>query len=113
MLAALAFWQRERLHDPALLRGLGALLVGELLLLPTVFKVGTSLNLIAVAEPAAIALGASGIVVLLRARGAGATRVALGAAGVCAGLVALQSASLVAQPGAPAGVRAAVLGARL
>jgi hypothetical protein len=101
VLAALALWQRARLLDQALLRGLGALVAGELLLLPTVFKVGTSLNLIAVIEPAAIALGASGVIVLLRAERVRTTRLALAAAIACAALVALQSASLVASPEHP------------
>jgi hypothetical protein len=102
--AALAWPLRDRLRDPALLRALGALLLGELLLLPTVFKDGTSLNLIAVIEPAAVAVAAGATVALVSGAGFGSRRAsctALAAIAVCGALALVQSASLVLSPEDP------------
>ncbi len=124
--AALAWRLRARLRDAALLRALGALLLGELALLPTVFKQGTSLNLIAVVEPAAVALAASAVTLLVaeatgrpgdrrpradqpRATGRGRRarhlfkprRLALAAVAACGTLVVAQSLSLVLSPADP------------
>jgi hypothetical protein len=98
--AALAWWLRDRLSDAALLRSLGALLAGELLLVPTVIKLGTSLNLLAVIEPTAIALAAAGVIALLRADVRGRGRLVT-AACACGALALAQSASLVATPEHP------------
>lgn len=98
--AALAWPLRARLRDPALLRALGALLLGSLALVPTVFKEGTSLNLIAVIEPAAVALAASAAIVLARVEHA-RRGLALGAVAACAALALAQSASLVLSPEDP------------
>jgi hypothetical protein len=98
--AALAWPLRARLRDPALLRALGALLLGSLALVPTVFKEGTSLNLIAVIEPAAVALAASAAIVLVEVEHA-RRGLALGAVAACAALALAQSASLVLSPEDP------------
>lgn len=103
--AGLAWWLAERLADPALVRSLGALLIGELLLLPTVLKQGTSLNLLAVVEPTAVVLGAGGVVALLRGarrtRSAALTRAVGAAVAACAVTAGLQSASLLLSPDDP------------
>lgn len=106
--AALAWPLRARLRDPALLGALGALLLGELALVPTVFKEGTSLNLIAVIEPAAVALAASAVIALLRGAelggrpaAAGARAAGLAAVAACGALALAQSASLMLSPEDP------------
>lgn len=100
--AALAWPLRARLHDAALLRALGALLLGGLALLPTVFKEGTSLNLIAVIEPAAVALAASAAIALSRrGRLPERRRLALAAVLACGAFALAQSASLVLSPSDP------------
>jgi len=105
--AALAWQLRERLADVALVRSLGALLIGELLLVPTVLKQGTSLNLIAVVEPTAVVLAAAGAFALLHggrnlvAGRARASRRAVAVLTACAVAAGLQSASLVLSPDDP------------
>ena len=103
--AALAWRMRERLADQALVRSLGTLLIGELLLVPTVLKQGTSLNLLAVVEPTAVVLAAGGVVALLRgARSPGSAavpRAAVAAVAACAVTAGLQSASLLLSPDDP------------
>lgn len=103
--AGLAWWLRAWLADLALVRCLGTLLIGELLLVPTVLKQGTSLNLLAVVEPTAVVLAAGGVVALLRAaRSPGSAALPRAAAAVvaaCAVTVGLQSASLLLSPDDP------------
>ena len=62
LLALLAWRQRDRSADPALVRTLSALVVGAALLLLTLVKEGSFLQVVVVLEPAALALGAAGLV---------------------------------------------------
>ena len=104
LLAAVAWRLREHLGDPSLLRALAFLLAGQLVLVATTFKEGTSLNLIAVIEPAALVLAASGTVALLRHTASRRSAGAIGtraAAATCILLLAGQSASLLLSPSNP------------
>lgn len=103
--AALAWRLRARLADFRLLRSLGTLMIGELLLVPTVLKQGTSLNLLAVIEPTAVVLAAAGVVALGRGERSpsrsAVPRAAVAVLAVCAATTGLQSASLVLSPDDP------------
>lgn len=95
--AALAWPARRALADLPLLRGLAAAAAGSLLLLVTLFKHGSYLTVVLVAEPPLLCLAAAGVVGAVRA---GATRrVAL--AGAAGALAAAQVGSLLLAPGDP------------
>ncbi|MGH2841023.1 MAG: hypothetical protein ACRDKY_09395, partial [Solirubrobacteraceae bacterium] len=64
-LAALAWHERARLHDPDLVRTLLAACAGALLLFATLFKHGSYLTLMVVLEPPLVALAAGGVVAAL------------------------------------------------
>jgi hypothetical protein len=94
-IAAIAL--RRRAADPALLRSLLGALAGALLVLGTLLKQGSYLNVLVVAEPPALSLAAFGAVALWEAR----ARVALAAAAVGAVLGVVEIGSLLASPGDP------------
>ncbi|HEV7459519.1 MAG TPA: hypothetical protein VGN78_03200 [Solirubrobacteraceae bacterium] len=94
-IAAIAL--RRRAADPALLRSLLGALAGALLVLGTLLKQGSYLNVLVVAEPPALSLAAFGAVALWEAR----VRVALAAAAVGAVLGVVEIGSLLASPGDP------------
>jgi hypothetical protein len=95
VVAAIAL--RSRAADPALLRALLGALAGALLVLVTLLKQGSYLNVLVVAEPPALTLAAFGAVALWEARARAA--VAVAAAGVLLG--AVEIGSLLASPGDP------------
>jgi hypothetical protein len=95
--AALAWPARRATEDPALLRSLAAAALGSLLLLLTLFKHGSYLTAVVVAEPPLLCLAVAGAVTAIRARAV--ARLAL--AGLAATLVAAQVGSLLASPGDP------------
>jgi hypothetical protein len=90
---------RARARDPALLRALLGALAGALLVLGTLLKQGSYLNVLVVAEPPALALAAFGAVALWERRAV--APVALAAAGAGAALWAVEAGSLLASPGDP------------
>ena len=94
LLALLAWRLRARSADPALVRTLAALVVGSALLLLTLVKDGSFLQVVAVLEAPALALGAAGLVWTYREGRVGLTALAA----VCAVVVALQSVSLLVDP---------------
>jgi len=94
-IAAIAL--RRRAADPALLRSLLGALAGALLVLGTLLKQGSYLNVLVVAEPPALSLAAFGAVALWETR----ARVALAAAAVGAVLGVVEIGSLLASPGDP------------
>ena len=104
VLAALAWPQRARLHDPDLARSLLAAGAGSLLLLATLLKSGSYLTVMIVAEPPLVCLAACGVVAALDRDQVTATRararvrlvVALAAA-----LATAQIVSLLASPDDP------------
>lgn len=117
LLAALAWRMRSRSADPALMRTLAALAVGAALLVLTLLKDGSYLTVLVVLEAPLLVLAAAGLVWATRewaARerapaGAGGGHVATGGGSrsprgvlatgaVLAGLVAVQSVSLLASP---------------
>ena len=89
---------RARAADPALLRALLGALAGALLVLVSLLKQGSYLNVLVVAEPPALTLAAFGAVALWEAR----ARVALGAAAAGGLLGAVEIGSLLASPSDPA-----------
>ena len=94
LLALLAWRLRARSADPALVRTLAALLVGSGLMLITLVKDGSFLQILVVLEAPALVLSAAGLVWVRQEQG-----LALQVAGAAAALfVALQSASLLAAP---------------
>jgi hypothetical protein len=95
VVAAIAL--RSRAADPALQRSLLGALAGALLVLITLLKQGSYLNVLVVAEPPALTLAAFGAVALWEAR----ARVALAAAGAGALLGAVEIGSLLVSPGDP------------
>lgn len=106
VLAALAWPARAALADRDLARSLLAAALGSLLLLATLFKHGSYLTVLVVAEPPLLCLAACGVASLLSPAGAiGRTRAwrlrALAGAAAVALLVA-QAASLLAAPDDPA-----------
>lgn len=88
---------RARAADPALLRAVLGALAGALLVLVTLLKQGSYLNVLVVAEPPALTLAAFGAVALWEAR----ARVALAAAAAGVALGALEVGSLLVSPGDP------------
>jgi hypothetical protein len=94
---AAAIGLRARAADPALWRSLLGALAGALLVLGTLIKQGSYLNILVVAEPPALVLGAFGVVALWRER----ARAALAAAAAGALLGAVEVGSLLASPGDP------------
>ncbi len=100
LLASLAVAFRARCHDQPLLRTLIGLFASSLILVGSVAKLGSDLNVLTAVEPSGVALAATGVILLFRAEGT--YRLALrAAAAACALLVTLQSASLVLSPGDP------------
>lgn len=98
--AALAWpaWRSTASEDDrALLRTLAAAAAGSLLLLLTLFKHGSYLTVVLVAEPPLLCLAAAGVVTAVRERAAG--RLAL--AGAAAVLAAIEVGSLLASPADP------------
>ncbi len=107
VLVALGAWLlRDRVADRALLETLLALLLSVSLLLATLYKHGTYLQVIVPLEPPAVALAATTVVLLWRELRAGAAppSVVAASAAVVAGLglTAAQSASVLARPTSPA-----------
>jgi hypothetical protein len=103
LLAVLAFAYRARCHDEPLLRTLIALFASSLILLGSVAKLGSDLNVLAVVEAPGVALAAAGLILLFTG---GPVRVPLhravrAVAVFCAILVVVQSASLVLSPSDP------------
>lgn len=94
LMALLAWRLRARGDDPALVRTLAALVAGAALLLLTLLKEGSFLQVVAVLEAPTLALGAAGLVWSYREGRVAVT--ALGA--VCAAFMALQSVSLLVDP---------------
>ena len=94
VLALLAWRLRARSLAPALLRTLAALVVGSALLLLTLVKDGSFLQVVAVLEAPALILAAAGLVWTVRENRL-APRVV---AAVCAAFMVLQSFSLLASP---------------
>lgn len=88
---------RGRAADPALLRSLVGALAGALLVLGTLLKQGSYLNVLVVAEPPALTLAAFGAVALWEAR----ARAALTAAAAGAALGVVEIGSLLASPADP------------
>ena len=106
VLAALAWPARAALADADLARSLLAASLGSLLLLATLLKHGSWLTVMVVAEPPLLCLAACGVAAGLGGRDApiptGAVRRARAIAGVAAvGLLAAQTASLLAAPDDP------------
>ena len=117
-IAALGWPLRHRARDPRLLVSLAALVAGSAALLLTLAKHGSYLNVIAVAEPPLVALVTCSLWWLFASVSPAPTRpqgdraplpadrrgvrFARGAAVLAAGLVAAQSASLLASPAEPA-----------
>jgi hypothetical protein len=108
LLAALAVAFRARAADPPLLRALLALFVATLVLVGSVAKLGSDLNVIAVAEPAGVALGTAGLLWLylwlfktpaMPRRRLGPALA--GGAAACLALLALESGSLLVSPDDP------------
>lgn len=104
VLAALAWPERERLHDPDLARSLLVASCGSLLLLATLVKSGSYLTAMIVVEPPLVALAACGVVGAFRRRRTAtrSSRVRLVAAAAATALAAGQVASLLAAPDDPA-----------
>jgi len=102
VLAALAWPQRARLHDPDLARSLLAACAGSLLLLTTLLKSGSYLTVMIVAEPPLVCLAACGVVAAL-SRHPGAAPSARGRLVVvlAAALAAAQIVSLLVSPDDP------------
>ena len=108
VLAALAWPRRAALADAELARTLLAAGIGSLLLLATLFKHGSWLTVMVVAEPPLLCLAACGVAALLGERGAAAARAwrwrwrrrAIVAAAAAALLVA-QAGSLLVAPDDP------------
>jgi len=94
--AAFAWRLRDRARDRALLRTLVAFALGSLLLLATVAKRGSYLNVVVVAEPALLALACCGAAWTVHDR----SRARLLWAACAAGL-ALQTGSLLISPDSP------------
>ncbi|MFL5818534.1 MAG: hypothetical protein ACJ76L_13155 [Conexibacter sp.] len=91
-------WRSAASEDErALLRTLAAAAMGSLLLLLTLFKHGSYLTVVLVAEPPLLCLAAAGVVAAARARATG--RLAL--AGAAAVLAAIEVGSLLASPADP------------
>ncbi|MBW3653356.1 MAG: hypothetical protein KY433_07125 [Actinobacteria bacterium] len=102
VLAALAWPQRDRLHDRDLARSLLAASVGSLLLLATLLKNGSYLTAMIVVEPPLVCLAACGVVSALRRQpGAPRTRARIVVA-LASALVAAQVGSLLVAPDDPA-----------
>lgn len=95
--AALAWPARRAVADAALLRALAALALGALLLLLTLFKHGSYLTAVLVAEPPLLCLAAAGVTAAVRARSL-ARQALAAAAGV---LLVVEVASLLLSPGDP------------
>lgn len=95
--AALAWVLRHRLHDRPLALSLAAASAGSLLLLATLFKHGSSLTVLVVAEPPLLCLAAAGVAAAWRARARGL----LALAGAALLLAVVQVGSLLAQPDDP------------
>ena len=98
--AVAAIALRSRARDEALLRALLGALGGALLVLGTLLKQGSYLNVVVVAEPPALALAAFGAVALWERRAVAPA--ALAAAALGAALWAVEVGSLLASPGDPA-----------
>jgi Dolichyl-phosphate-mannose-protein mannosyltransferase len=98
LLAALAWPYRARALDPRLLGTLAALLGGCLLLAGSLFKDGSSLNVITPAEPPAVALAAAG---LAWAWSAGGNALLRAASAALVALLLAQSAALLLSPQDP------------
>jgi hypothetical protein len=88
----------KRADDPRLFATVAAVGVAALILVATITKTGTYLNAIVLLEPPLVAIGASGIVWLLRE---GGRRWALAAVTAAVLLGAVQSASFAAAPDDP------------
>jgi hypothetical protein len=88
---------QARAADPALLRAVTGALAGALLVLVTLLKQGSFLNVLVVAEPPALTLATFGGVALWEAR----ARLALAAAAAGAVLGVAEVGSLLASPGDP------------
>jgi hypothetical protein len=96
--AALAVRWRTRARSPQLLTAVVAGAVGTLVLLLTLFKRGSYLNVLVVVEPPLLILAACGITWLLERRGAPISRAIVAAAAL---LVAVQVGSLLSSPRDP------------
>src|SRR5438270_11040816 len=94
---AAAIVLRARAGDPALLRALLGALAGTLLVLGTLLKQGSYLNVLVVAEPPALALAAFGAVALWERRAVAPVTLAAAVAG--AGV--LEVGTLLVSPGDP------------
>jgi hypothetical protein len=97
LLAWPAWRSAESEDERALLRTLAAAAAGSLVLLLTLFKHGSYLTVVLVAEPPLLCLAAVGVTTAIRARANG--RLAL--AGAAALLAALEVGSLLVSPGDP------------
>jgi hypothetical protein len=91
---ALVLWHRGEVRDDALLRTLTAAAAGGLVLGATLFKHGSYISVLLVAEPPLLALAATGALALWRRRGA----IARVAVTLLSLLLAAQSLSLLISP---------------
>jgi len=103
VLAALAWPQRARLHDPDLVRSLLAACAGSLLLLATLLKSGSYLTVMIVLEPPLVCLSACGVVSALTRDDRGAAPSSRGrlVVALAAALAAAQIVSLLVSPDDP------------
>jgi hypothetical protein len=97
VLAAIGVFFARESRDPALVRTLAAVALASLILVLTITKTGTYVNTIVLAEPPLIALGAAGVVWLLRAP----RRALVAVAGAAVALATVQVVSFVAAPTDP------------
>lgn len=95
--AALAWPLRDWIDDPDLLRALAAAALGALLLLGTLFKSGSYLTIVVVAEPPLLCLAVAGVIGALRAGSLPGS--ALAAVALLLGIA--QIGSLLLSPGDP------------
>jgi hypothetical protein len=96
--AGVALWLRAQAREPALVRTVAAAAAGALVMVLTIVKPGTGLNVVVPSEPLLVALAVSGVVWALRTP----LRIRAGvAAGLLGGLMLAQSASVLADPTDP------------
>lgn len=103
VLAALAWPERRRLHDPDLARSLLVASIGSLLLLATLLKNGSYLTAMIVIEPPLVCLAACGVVAAFRGREAEASssRKRVVVVALASALAAAQVVSLLVSPDDP------------